>query len=132
MSDGKTGRSAGMRGLAGRIVLAAVLGMAPAAAGANDLSPFAGRWDSASTDCNHPQGDGVFVVEPGTLRFFESICEVGSVRPTGVGNAVTGRMSCEGEGESWTEELIIARSEEDQLHVYFGAGYGFIAGRCGP
>lgn len=110
---------------------ALMLAAAPVAAPAADMGPFQGRWDAASTDCSHPEGDGVFVVEPRSIRFYESICDVGAVQPTGVGNAVTGRMSCEGEGEAWTEELILARTEDNTLIVFYGNGYGFIAGRCG-
>lgn len=113
-----------------RIGLAALMGGAPALAGAADMSPILGRWDSASTDCSFPRGDGVFVVEQSVIRFFEAICDIDQVRAAGVGKGLTARMSCEGEGEPWTDTLFLAPTEENTLMVYYGSGYGYVAGRC--
>ena len=113
------------------LILVAGVFAALSPAAAADLGPMLGRWDGASTDCRYPQGDGVFVIERGAIRFFEAICRIDSVSRAGVGSAVTLRMTCEGEGEDWSEDVFMARTEENTLMVYYGSGYGFIAGRCG-
>ena len=97
---------------------------------AGDMSPFLGKWDAASDNCGFPQGDGIFIVEPNRIRFYEAICDLTNARAAGVGAAVIADMTCEGEGSAWTETVFFARSDETNLLLYYGSGYGFLASQC--
>jgi hypothetical protein len=90
----------------------ALLPFFAAAAHAEPL-PFDGRWGWNVDTCAYEPGESdmvPLVIADGEMRYYESLCTIDSVAPLARedGSAWTVKMSCGGEGETWTEKSIIA------------------------
>lgn len=90
---------------------------------------FVGRWDSDATACTSGGSDMALRVEPGALRFHESIAT-----PTAVvadnDDAVRVTADYEGEGQTWTAERTLRLDGPDALFVGDDAGEGVNRVRC--
>jgi len=90
---------------------------------------FLGRWDADAEACRSGGSDMALHVEPGTLRFHESIATPTSVL-TLDGDAVRVAADYEGEGQAWTAERILRLDGPDTLFVGDDAGEGVNRVRC--
>jgi len=106
-----------------------VLGLATQAQA--DISSIYGKWVPVEYQCTN-QGypsDSVFSIDSRQVSFFESSCDIIGAQYTGVGSAYSVTMSCSGEGDSWQNTAIYARTDTGLL-VYFSDGYGYMAKAC--
>lgn len=90
----------------------ALLPLLAAVAHAEPL-PFDGRWGWNVDTCAYKPGESDMVpvvIADGEIRYYESLCTIDSIAPLARedGSAWTVKMSCGGEGETWTEESILA------------------------
>ncbi len=123
-------RSTRLRAIVAAAVLSGSIAALPGLAGADDMSPFLGRWDAASDDCSYPNGDGVFVIERQRIRYYEAICAIESVRSAGIGAAVIIERNCEGEGDTWRDQTMLVPLDQNKIALYEAVGGGFTASRC--
>jgi len=96
-----------------------------------DISSIYGKWVPVEYQCTYDgyTSDSVFSIDSRQVSFFESSCDIIGAQYTGVGLAYSVTMRCSGEGDSWENTAIYARSE-DGLMVYFSDGYGYMAKPC--
>lgn len=87
-------------------------------AGASALLPdrFTGRWDADASACAGEGSDMALHIEPGRLRFHESIATPTSVRPLD-DDAVRSELAFEGEGEVWQDTRILRLETDGTLTV---------------
>lgn len=90
---------------------------------------FVGRWDADADACRSGGSDMALRVEPGALRFHESIATPTSVRVLD-DDAVRVVADYEGEGETWTAERILRLDGADTLLIGDDAGEGVGRVRC--
>lgn len=91
----------------------AVALLLPAGAIAAEPLPFEGRWAYDLESCSVQPGESDMVptiIADGRIDYYESSCTIDSVEPIGSGNgsAWTVKLSCGGEGETWSSESIFA------------------------
>ena len=77
---------------------------------------FLGSWDVSAAACAGPPGEMRLAVEPGRLRFHESVARVEAVRPAGA-ESVEVDLAFAGEGESWRETRTIRLLPDNRLAV---------------
>jgi hypothetical protein len=90
---------------------------------------FLGAWDRSAAACAGRGSEMRLVVEPGRLRFHESVARVEAVRETGNG-VVEADLAFQGEGESWSETRSLRLLADDRLAVE-AAGPPAERVRCG-
>ncbi|MCD9006511.1 hypothetical protein LDO31_09745 [Luteimonas sp. XNQY3] len=90
---------------------------------------FLGRWDADEAACRSGGSDMALQIEPGALRFHESIATPTSVRVLD-GHAVRVDADYEGEGEAWTDVRILRLDGPDALFVGDEAGGSARRVRC--
>lgn len=106
----------------------------PGELGDNEVSTtiadrFVGHWDADAGACESGGSDMALRVEPGALRFHESIATPISVIAFGA-DAVRVAADYEGEGQAWTAEQILRLDGPDTLFVGDDAGEGVSRVRC--
>lgn len=98
-----------------------------------------GRWSIFGESCGNEYADDIMTLdsEGGEIGFYESGCDIVSWAEIGTyGGAWRAALSCSGEGETWTEKVIIGLSQgfddvPDQLAlVYLTDGFTTIYRRC--
>lgn len=79
---------------------------------------FRGRWGMTANDCDPSRDDakGLMVVEPTTLRFYESRATLASATAPG-GDRLSMRLSFTGEGQSWTADQSFTLLDEGRTLV---------------
>ncbi|MEF3081630.1 hypothetical protein V3391_05315 [Luteimonas sp. SMYT11W] len=90
---------------------------------------FLGRWDADADACRSGGSDMALRLEPGALRFHESIATPTSVLPLD-NDAVRVTADYEGEGQTWTAERLLRLDGPDTLFVGDDAGEGVSRVRC--
>ncbi len=90
---------------------------------------FLGTWDQSAAACAGSGSEMRLVVEPGRLRFHESVARIEAIRETDGGH-VEVDLAFQGEGESWRETRTLRRTAEDRLAVE-AAGPPAERVRCG-
>jgi uncharacterized membrane protein len=90
---------------------------------------FLGRWDADAEACTSGGSDMALRVEPGALRFHESIATPTSVLVLDDA-AVRVSADYEGEGQTWTAERILRLDGPETLFVGDDAGEGVSRVRC--
>lgn len=90
---------------------------------------FLGRWDADADACRSGVSDMALRVEPGALRFHESIATPTSVLPLD-DDAVRVAADYEGEGQTWTAYRLLRLDGPDTLFVGDDAGDGVSRVRC--
>jgi len=95
-----------------RLAVLAALPLIAGAALAEPL-PFDGRWGWNVDTCALARGESDMVpavIANGEILYYESLCTIESLEPIGGegGSAWRVSLSCGGEGETWTEESILA------------------------
>ncbi|MBW6506569.1 MAG: hypothetical protein K0B00_07465 [Rhodobacteraceae bacterium] len=111
-----------MRGLT--LSLALMLILAPAAVAAQG---FDGTYSLGN--CSQP-GEGTMVLAGATIIFYESACRLSN--PTGLpgfDEAVMYDASCEGEGETWKDKMLLMPALSDGLVVVW-PGWANVYERC--
>jgi len=106
----------------------------PGEAGDADASvlipePFLGRWDADADACRSGGSDMALRIEPGALRFHESIATPETVLTLDE-DTIRVHARYEGEGETWREERILRLDGADALVVEADDGEGVRRVRC--
>ena len=89
---------------------------------------FGGRWGMTKADCdpNRMDDKGLLVVEPDTLKFYESRADVAAIDQHSAG-AVTVKLNFTGEGQHWQTltdlqldagDTQLVRIERSPAHTY--------------
>lgn len=68
-------------------------------------------------------------IENGLLRGYESICRLTDATPIRGMSAVLFDAACEGEGDVWTQRVLLMREDPDQL-IELRDGYALRYRRC--
>jgi hypothetical protein len=93
-------------------IVAAMASLIPGAAFAEPM-PYDGRWGFGLDTCALKPGESDMVptvIADGEIDYYESYCTIDSSEPIGSpdGAAWRVKLSCGGEGETWTSESIFA------------------------
>ncbi|MXO94024.1 hypothetical protein GRI62_10470 [Erythrobacter arachoides] len=75
-----------------------------------------GRWGMTTADCDPDEAanKGLMTVDATTLRFYESVAEIGDATLAG-DTMLRGTFAYEGEGMQWTRDLTLSLSGADTL-----------------
>lgn len=95
--------------------------------------PITGIWayePGGTCDRTAPTDLVPILIEEGAVRFYESSCDIVEAEPVGVGNALSLRLACSGEGQTWASTALILVDAEDRLFLYWEEGGMFIGRRC--
>lgn len=89
--------------------------------GAELPAPFRGRWDASESACAGRGSEMRLTIEPGQMRFHESVARVERVRAFSQGVAEVD-LAFSGEGQSWTETRTLRLLSDGRLSVEAGGG----------
>ena len=100
--------------------------------------PFDGRWGWTAEDCALQPGDSDLVpIEIGNdeMHYYESHCRLDAVEPVGGEATAAWRVTrtCMGEGETWSDEVLLAleygADERRRQLIEIGLGDGSVTVR---
>lgn len=68
-----------------------------------------GRWGLVAADCTSTRGDakGLLEVSADQLKFYEAVAKMGTIKEAG-GTRIRASFSYSGEGQSWTQDVVLA------------------------
>ncbi len=118
----------------------------PVAPGASEAAPVAGatfpagmrgEWGMTEADCDPSRGDdkGAMTISPKSVKFFESIAEVGAVNDS-TDNALRAKFDYEGEGMAWQRDAKFELADGGKTLILTEYGADALQGsrryaRCG-
>lgn len=92
--------------------------------------PFDGTWDFDPASCGAAYSDTRVRISGNQIGFIESTCALGN--PTSIREMDSAQLfdlQCSGEGQIWSERVLIGLSGENQLLLY-SRGYASLRTRC--
>lgn len=99
---------------------------APAVAG-----PLDGVFDISPEACAQEVSDARITITGSEMRFYESVCTLGAGEAVpGIPTAWFHDLTCEGEGETWRQRVLLALIYDGSSLIYLGEGTGYESVRC--
>ncbi len=90
-----------------------------------------GIWDITYEACANEVSDARITIAGSEMRFYESVCTLANRTPVpGMQNSWFFDVSCQGEGDTWAERVIIGLTFQGVELVYLSDTVGFQVSRC--